>query len=239
MPFNFHLIQTDWNADRIAQLIRTYESLLPTGAWPNWVLGNHDQPRLASRLGPTQARVAAVLLLTLRGTPTLYYGDELGLPNATLRPDQIQDPAEIRQPGIGQGRDPERSPMPWDNSANFGFTPASNPWLPFADPTGQLTVERESADPASILTLYRQLLTLRQDHPALHSGAILNVESSNGVLAYDRLAENQRIRIFLNLTNDSRPIPQPTGLLLLSSCLDHPPLTPTLRPSEAIVLLQP
>ncbi len=128
MPFNFHLIQTDWQADRIAQLILQYEAALPAGAWPNWVLGNHDQKRLASRVGAAQARVAAVLLLTLRGTPTLYYGDELGMPDAHIAPDQVVDPAEKNQPGIGQGRDPERSPMLWTAEANAGFTaPAPGP----------------------------------------------------------------------------------------------------------------
>lgn len=110
MPFNFHLIQTPWNADDIASLIRTYEQALPPGAWPNWVTGNHDQPRVASRIGSEQARVAAMLLLTLRGTPTLYYGEELGMLDGDISRDQIQDPAEKNQPGIGMGRDPERTP---------------------------------------------------------------------------------------------------------------------------------
>jgi len=242
MPFNFHLILTEWNADRIAQLIRTYESLLPTGAWPNWVLGNHDQSRLASRLGSAQARVAAVLLLTLRGTPTMYYGDELGLPNAIIAPDQVQDPAEIRQPGIGQGRDPERSPMPWDDSAQFGFTHASNTWLPFADPSGQLTVQHEDADPTSFLTLYRRLLKLRREHPVLHSGDIRNVASSNGVLTFDRALSGlpgRQIRVLLNLTNSAQTIPATPGQLLLTSFLDDGVPTTILRPSEAVLFALP
>ncbi|QHN04681.1 DUF3459 domain-containing protein [Granulicella sp. WH15] len=238
MPFNFHLIQTEWSADRIAQLITTYEALLPTGAWPNWVLGNHDQTRLTSRIGPAQARVAAVLLLTLRGTPTLYYGDELGLPNAAIAPDQVQDPAEKNQPGIGQGRDPERSPMPWDSTPGFGFTTADHPWLPFADPTGQLTVEHESADAASSLTLYRTLLTLRRNYPALSLGSIADVQSRDGVLSYRRTSADETIQIHLNFTDQPRPIPQ-SGRLLLSSFVDTTDAPTTLRPNEAIVLLEP
>ncbi len=129
MPFNFHLIQTPWDANRIADFIRSYEAELPAGAWPNYVLGNHDQPRLATRLGPDQARVAAMLLLTLRGTPTLYNGDELGMVNGIIPPKLVQDPAEKNQPGIGMGRDPERTPMLWDSSPNAGFT-TGHPWLP-------------------------------------------------------------------------------------------------------------
>ena len=137
MPFNFHLIQTAWQAELIADLIRRYEAALPAGAWPNWVMGNHDQHRLATRIGPEQARVAAVLILTLRGTPTLYYGDELGMPDAVIPPELVQDPAEKKQPGMGFGRDPERSPMVWDPSATAGFT-TGTPWLPLiSDHAGQ------------------------------------------------------------------------------------------------------
>ena len=132
LPFNFHLIQTEWNARAIANIIRTYESLLPSGAWPNYVLGNHDQPRLASRIGPGQARAAAMLLLTLRGTPTLYYGDELGMEDVPIATDQVRDPAELNEPGKGRGRDPERSPMLWVDAPNAGFTtPAPNPGYPY------------------------------------------------------------------------------------------------------------
>jgi alpha-glucosidase len=85
LPFNFQLILTAWNAREIARLIEEYEQALPDGGWPNWVLGNHDQPRIAARVGAAQARVAAMLLLSLRGTPTMYYGDELGLGRVAIR----------------------------------------------------------------------------------------------------------------------------------------------------------
>ena len=106
MPFNFHLIETRWQAPLIAELIRQYEAALPPGAWPNWVLGNHDQKRLVSRIGAAQARVAAMLLLTLRGTPTLYYGDELGMPDAQIAPDQVQDPGGKESAGDRAGTRP-------------------------------------------------------------------------------------------------------------------------------------
>ena len=99
---------------RDRELIADYEAALPAGGWPNWVLGNHDQPRIASRVGPAQARVAAMLLLTLRGTPTLYYGDEIGMHAVAIAPDQVQDPFEKNVPGLGVGRDGCRTPMQWD-----------------------------------------------------------------------------------------------------------------------------
>ena len=119
LPFNFNLMWAKWRPAAILELVRQYEAALPEGAWPSWVLGNHDQMRIASRVGPAQARVAMVLLLTLRGTPTLYNGDELGLEDVPIPPAQARDPFGLNMPGTGQGRDPERTPMPWDTSAQL------------------------------------------------------------------------------------------------------------------------
>ncbi len=227
MPFNFHLILSPWRADVIADLIRQYEALLPPGAWPNWVLGNHDQKRLASRLGEGQARVAAMVLLTLRGTPTLFYGDELGMPDGLIAPDQVRDPAERNQPGIGQGRDPERTPMLWDTSANAGFT-AGAPWLPITPGTPeQLSVATQAAQPRSILALYRKLIALRRRHPALHAGTVAEVRAEAGVLRYERHspegAAAERLPSFLilaNLTNDLQTVQVPSSRVVLTTLLD-------------------
>ena len=221
LPFNFHLIQTPWRTSTIAQLIRDYEAALPPGAWPNWVLGNHDQPRIASRIGMEQARAAAVLLLTLRGTPTMYYGDELGMTNGHIPPELVQDPAEKRQPGIGMGRDPERTPMQWDGTPNAGFTRAPQPWLPVLPTYGQQCVSAEEEDPASMLSLVRRLLALRRAHPALCRGTVSEVSPTpgqqTGVLSYLRTAGDERIFVALNLTNEPQPVTLPTGRILLSS----------------------
>jgi alpha-glucosidase len=221
MPFNFHLIQTPWQAERIADLIRRYEAALPPGAWPNWVLGNHDQKRLASRVGAAQARVAAVLLLTLRGTPTLYYGDELGMPDANIAPGQIRDPAEKNQPGRGLGRDPERSPMIWDESENAGFCPAEiQPWLPLVDDWPELNHAAQLKDEHSTLAVYRCLLALRRRYPALHSGAISDVAADHGVLQYVRRDGAARIQVHLNLTEESQSVRGCPGTVLVASGLD-------------------
>ena len=103
LPFNFQLVDAPWEARALATLIADYEAALPPGGWPNWVLGNHDRPRVAAKRGQAQARVAAMLLLTLRGTPTLYYGDELGLTDVAIPPAEVQDPRELREPGLGLG----------------------------------------------------------------------------------------------------------------------------------------
>ena len=124
MPFNFALLSTLWSARSIERIIEDYEKALPQGAWPNWVLGNHDRPRVASRVGPEQARVAAMLLLTLRGTPTLYYGDEIGMRQVPIAPGEVRDPFERNVPGLGVGRDGCRTPMQWSSEPNAGFSTA-------------------------------------------------------------------------------------------------------------------
>src|SRR5207245_6410414 len=111
LPFNFQLVDASWEARSLAPLIADYEAALPPGGWPNWVLGNHDRPRVAAKRGQAQARIAAMLLLTLRGTPTLYYGDELGLSDVAIPPAQLQDPRGLREPALALRRVPRRPPV--------------------------------------------------------------------------------------------------------------------------------
>jgi alpha-glucosidase len=200
LPFNFQLIELPWDARIMDAAIRRYEEMLPPGAWPNWVLGNHDRHRIASRVGGEQARVAAMLLLTLRGTPTLYYGDELGMTDVPIPPEQVQDPWELRVPGLGLGRDPERTPMQWDASPNAGFTSGA-PWLPVAADFRDINVDVQQRDPASLLCLHRRLLALRRAEPALSVGSYEPVEATGSVLAYVREAANQRFLVALNLNS--------------------------------------
>jgi alpha-glucosidase len=196
LPFNFHLILAPWDARQIDALIARYEAALPPYGWPTWVLGNHDQPRVASRLGAAQARVAAMLLLTLRGTPTLYYGDELGMPDVAIPPERVRDPWEKNVPGLG--RDPQRTPMPWDGGPNAGFT-TGTPWLPLGAESATVNVAAQRQDPASMLTLYRRLIALRRATPALAVGAYAPVEAHGAVLAYLRSHAEQRLLVALNL----------------------------------------
>ena len=187
LPANFHLISMPWEAEAIGRFAAAYEAALPPGAWPNWVLGNHDRPRLASRLGPEQARVAAVLLLTLRGTPTVYYGDELGLPDVPVPPERVRDPWERRVPGQGLGRDPVRTPMPWDGGPNAGFCPPGRePWLPLVPDAAARSVAAQRDDPGSLLSLYRRLLALRRSEPDLIDGAYRTLEATDRVLRFAR-----------------------------------------------------
>jgi alpha-glucosidase len=217
LPFNFHLMKSGWSAEEVGALIDEYEAALPDGAWPNWVLGNHDNPRVATRLGPRSARLAAVLLLTLRGTPTLYYGDELGLEDGEIPPELVQDPWEKNVPGIGLGRDPERTPMPWNSGENAGFT-TGQPWLPVSERHRRNSVEVQRGDPASTLSLYRALLELRRREPALSSGSYRPVAAGDGLLAYVREAGGRRFLVALNFCSAIRTFdPGERGRTVLST----------------------
>ena len=234
LPFNFQLIDARWNARELAQVIIDYEAALPTGGWPNWVLGNHDRPRIAAKLGEAQARVAAMLLLTLRGTPTIYYGDEIGIGAVEIPADRTRDPRELREPGIGLGRDPVRTPMAWDDSPNAGFSPG-DPWLPLHEDLKTRNVASEQRDPASMLSLHRDLLALRRAEPALSIGSIGNIEASGHVLAYQREKGPSRLQVALNLSATDQPMPDgiEAGELLLSTLGNRPPKG-WLRPDEGV-----
>jgi alpha-glucosidase len=221
LPFNFHLIQTPWNATAIGALVESYETKLPAGGWPNWVLGNHDRSRVATRVGRDQARVAAMLLLTLRGTPTMYQGDEIGMSDAVIPADQVQDPWEKNVPGLGLGRDPVRTPMLWDGSKNAGFT-SGEPWLPINSDFKEANVAVQGAAPGSLLSLYRALLALRRAEPALSIGDYVPLMAGKQVLGYERRFEGRRLAIYLNLTAEPAEIRAPRSRLLLSTHLRQP-----------------
>ena len=220
LPFNFQLLQCAWNAESLAQVITGYQGALPAGAWPNWVLGNHDQSRIASRVGPRQARIAAMLLLTLPGTLTMYYGEELGMANVPIAPERVQDPAEKNEPGLGQGRDPERTPMPWNDSRCAGFT-TGLPWLPLGDDYTTLNVRALELDQSSILHLYRRLIDLRRTRPTLVSGKLRSVTVQSDVLRFQRVGDQDRLVVLLNFGHSPVEIEMEQGTVILSTNLDR------------------
>jgi len=173
LPFNFKLITIQWNIEHVRHFVNEYESMLPEGCWPNWVLGNHDQTRVGSRIGQDQRRVANMLLLTLRGTPTTYYGEEIGMLNADIPFEKMMDPPAVQQPEIAHitCRDFERSPMQWDSSPNGGFCAGDvEPWLPMSKNWREDNVQIQEKTPNSMLNLYRKLTGLRKNEPALSIG---------------------------------------------------------------------
>jgi alpha-glucosidase len=224
LPMNFHLMLRLWDADTVAALVQEYEDALPRGAWPNWVLGNHDNPRVATRLGLAQARVAAMLLFTLRGTPMLYYGDEIGMEDGTISPEQVQDTCAMYVSADGTSRDPARTPMQWNGSRHGGFT-IGEPWLPVSANCSDVNVQAEKDDPLSMLTLYRRLIGLRRNDPALQRGSWKPLCVQGGAFVYVREADGRRLMIALNMTDEPHAIllqrRLSQGRIVLSTHLDR------------------
>lgn len=223
LPFNFRLMDQPWKATRVRQSVDELEAALPPYAWPNYVLGNHDRPRLASRVGgQAQARTAAMMLLTLRGTPTLYNGDELGIENVEIPPERIQDPpGKILGPSAS--RDKSRTPMLWNAGSYAGFSTAE-PWLPLSPDYQTRNAASQSADPRSIFNLYRRLLWYRRGSPALLSGSYRALDAGEDCYAYLREAAGQRLAVCLNFSGEERRVSLPgldKGNILLSTHMDR------------------
>lgn len=244
MPFNFAFIRhTPWQPKAIQAVVEGIEAAVPPGAWPNYVMGNHDEPRLASRFGKEQARLAAMLLLTLRGTPTLYQGDELGMENVEIPLEKQQDPFGLRVPG--SGRDLCRTPMQWTPGENAGFSEAGvETWLPLSPKYPMENVEIELKDDQSILNLYRRLLALRKATPALNRGSYTTTgETTDACFSFLRQADGKKLLITLNFSgNEIHPL---TGMLgkgeiKLSTNLDRSGTisfdTLHLRPHEGLII---
>src|SRR5437667_7554693 len=225
LPFNFQLVTTStWEASTVRQIVDTYEAALPSHAWPNWVLGNHDRPRIASRVVREQTRTAQMLLLTLRGTPTCYYGDELGMLNVPIPRELIHDPPGKQHPGYS--RDPERTPMQWDGSAHGGFcAPDVTPWLPVADDYQIYNMANEQRDPRSFLMFTRRLLELRRALPALVLGSYQSIEQENvNCFVYLRQHDDQRYLVILNFSAQDEVVSVPGrnhGYIVISTSLDR------------------
>jgi alpha-glucosidase len=215
LAFNFRLILRDgsftpWDTREISVVLSESEQSLPPHAQPCFALGNHDQPRLASRhnaggCGPLRARAAALLLLALRGTPFLYYGDELGMLDVDVPEDQMQDPARFHH----LGRDPQRTPMQWDASPGRGFT-SGKPWLPFGP--AEINVATQLDDPDSLLALYRQAIHIRKREPSLCTGSMTVLPGTSNIVCFERHAVGARpILCAINTAAEPKTLTLPNG----------------------------
>ncbi len=218
MPFNFKLLSADWNAAAIRGVVDEMESVVPDHGWPNAVLANHDEPRIVGRYGKENARLAAMLLLTLRGTPTMYYGDELGMPDTHIPADKQQDPWGLRVPGLNLGRDPERTPMQWDSGQYAGFSEVE-PWLPVGADLETYNVTTQQADSESTLNFYRNLLSLRKSEVALHAGDYQPLDGTpDNTYVYIRQAGDEKVLVALNFASTACEVALPaSGTVLVSS----------------------
>jgi alpha-glucosidase len=217
MPFNFHLMTADWEVPSLRAIIEAVLWNVPVGGWTNWTLGNHDEIRLASRLPEGHERLAALLLLTLRGTPFLYYGDELGMHQVAVPPSNARDPWGRNVEWLS--RDGARTPMRWDTGENAGFAPADGEtWLPIGADHGTVNVESELGEPQSTLNLYRYLLQLRKEHSALRVGSFLShPASTEDVFAYRRESDTETLTVVLNFSDEDRTIDVGRGEIVFST----------------------
>jgi len=218
LPLNLHLAWCDWTPEGVGEVLERYRELLPEHGWPAWILSTHDADRLANRMGPAQARVAAMLGLTLPGTLSLYYGAEIGL---TDIPDPPEPPVDPQGRYTGRNRDPFRAPMQWDDSRQASFTDGE-PWLPLAGNQDRVSVATQRDDPHSLLSLYRRLLALRREEPVLVSGALEPVARTARCLVYRRNGEDRQLLVALNMSAKPAEVDfGATGQILLSTGLDR------------------
>lgn len=243
-PFNFNLMSLPWDAQAYKYFIDDYEAMLRPDWMPTYVIGNHDSSRVATRLGEERARLAAFMCLTLRGMMFIYNGDEIGMQNTAIDKNAIQDNFEKLVPGFGLGRDPERTPMQWNDSPHGGFT-TGDPWLPVNPDYKIRNVEVESSGAHSMLSMYKLLIRLRASMSALCEGEYIPRQStSKDVLSYIRKYKDQQILIMANFSD--KPVAEPlhnlNAELIASSYMDSNKGTIfndsyiTLRPHEGLIL---
>lgn len=245
MPFNFALLGRPWDAGIFRGIVDNLEAAVPPGAWPNYVISNHDEHRVVTRYGYDGARAAMLILLTLRGTPTMYYGDEIGMQNTEIPPELEQDPWGLRVPGLGLGRDPERTPMQWDDGPNAGFAPEGvTTWLPVNADKATINVASQMDDPRSMLSLTRRLLSLRRRMPALSIG---DYRPLDGVpadcFAFERTYGDQRVLVAVNFAEHEQIVhlaDAATCEVLASTMMDREGQVDldalSLRPFEGIII---
>ncbi|MEI6949562.1 alpha-amylase family glycosyl hydrolase [Paraflavisolibacter sp. H34] len=201
LPFNFQLLSLPWQAPQLSAAIDLYEGALPNGGWPNWVLGNHDQPRITSRVGIQQAKVAALLLLTLRGTPTIYYGEEIGMRDVPIPFEEVQDPQGLNMPDKNLSRDPARTPMQWNSDIYAGFSETKS-WLRVDKAYKRHNVHAQKENPFSMLSLYRRLIALRQSEPSFTVGTYAPIHADQQMISFCRQAPGRpAYAVILNLSH--------------------------------------
>ena len=220
MPFNFEGINATFTAQHFRGFITEFQGFIdPSQHTSVYCFGNHDQPRLVSRVGERQASLIAILQTTLPGLPVMYYGDELGMKNAYIAPNEEQDPLNAIKPGLGLGRDPERTPMQWDGGQYAGFSDVK-PWLPISGQHEQCNIATMSQKHDTFLSLYRWLLDFRSRSNVLKHGGYETLDATNPhVFSFARMLGNEQLLIVLNFSNRRRSYDLPPGSHILMSSL--------------------
>lgn len=244
MPFNFDGLWTKFYADAFRSFVTEFQGMLdPEQHRPVYCFSNHDQSRIVTRMGgEAQARVVALMQLTLPGLPTVYYGDELGLPDTPIKPDEIRDLSALSSGDLNVGRDPERTPMQWHKGQYAGFSDVK-PWLPLGSHVSKQNVETQLHEPDSFLSLYRRLLKLRARHDILRNGTFEAFgELEADVFMYSRWLGDQHVFVALNFSQSENTIklPHKGRILCCTHPVDYPDIDDdgeiTLRAFEGVVI---
>ncbi len=240
-PFNFDGMFTPWKAAAFKTLINNFQEHMRAHYVPVYCFGNHDQPRIRSRLSNSAARALAVMQLTLPGMPVIYYGDEIGMQNGDIGPEDVKDPSEILVPGLGLGRDPQRTPLQWDDSEYAGFSNAK-PWLPVHEKYNLVNIAREQHDRSSYLSLYKKLLRLRSRSEVLRHGSYVPQEVHEEIMCYERKLGDSIFVVVISFSDEELTVKHECmhGTRLLSSYGDAS-IGPVygelrMRANEAIIL---
>jgi len=241
-PFNFEGIHSKWDAKAFKEFIDRFQANMHPSYIPIYCMGNHDQHRLATRIGEKQARASALMQFSLPGMPVIYYGDELGMTDGDIGPEDVHDTFELQVPGQGFGRDPERTPMQWDDSENAGFSKVK-PWLPVSQNYERLNLNSEMLDPGSFFNLYKQLLALRQKFEVLRHGSYQSIDVyDEDIFCFERRTQKECMITLINFCDDEVTVVHDIlkGEIIIST---HPETTMKkvnksvkLLPNEAIIL---
>lgn len=234
-PFNFMLLGLPWEAERFQTKINAFQAALKPEYTPVYLYGNHDQPRLASRIGLDATAAAALLLMSLPGTAVIYYGEEIGMENVSIPKERLRDTWALNVPDLGKGRDPERSPMQWSSDEFGGFSKV-RPWLPLASSYIERNVDAQLTDPNSLLNLYKHLLSLRNRSLVLKNGdyAPLHFENTS-LFGFTRTYQGQTLTTIINFSN-STAIDTPINGKVLASTHPDKKQDNTLRPLEGLII---
>ena len=246
MTFDFTLLNLPWDPARMFRQIEAWYACMPARGWPTIVFSNHDVPRSFSRYGrenrAEKARIVALLLLTLRGTPFIYYGEEIGMEDGRVARRELRDPVGLRYWPLNKGRDPARTPMQWTPGKNAGFT-TGEPWLPIPSSHATCNAAREEQDPSSLLHFYKTLIRIRRENPCLSVGSWRALHrGDDGLIGFERTAGEARIAVLANLTEKRRTARFEGSIyrrVILSTRERGPGLAPgtiELRPFEGVML---
>jgi alpha-glucosidase len=209
--YNFELMQRAFSATSLSEVIAKTEAVL-LGGWTTWAMSNHDNLRVVTRAGQSSqlqgdqcslAKLLLAALLSFRGGACVYQGEELGLTEANIAFEDLQDPFGIEFWPDFKGRDGCRTPMPWSSALPNGGFSVAKPWLPVPPEHLALAVDEEEKDQHSVLHMFRRFAKWRKQHPSLVTGDLALVQANESILAFERRGEDERILCLFNFSNHS------------------------------------